>query len=52
MTYIRHKIPVEVLENIDHITATLPGKVFYSDDGEALILTEDDCIIRVKKTRD
>lgn len=41
MTYIRHKISQEVLDEIEHITDTLPGKVYYSDDGEALILADE-----------
>lgn len=41
MTYIRHKISQEVLDEIEHITDALPGKVYYSDDGEALILADE-----------
>lgn len=41
MTYITN-VPREVLEEVEHITGTLPGKVYYSDDGEALILADED----------
>ena len=41
MNYIRLKISQEVLDEIEHITSALPGKVYYSDDGEALILADN-----------
>lgn len=41
MTYIRCKVSQEVLDEVEHITTALPGKVFYSDDGEALILADE-----------
>lgn len=47
MNYIRLKVPMDVLVEVEHITGTVPGKVFYSDDGEALILTADDYVVRV-----
>lgn len=41
MGYIRHKVSMRVLEEVESITSTLPGKAYYSDDGEALILADE-----------
>ena len=39
--FITFQVQREVMEEVEAITCTLPGKVFYSDDGEALILCDD-----------
>ena len=42
MTYLRHKISQEVLDEVESITGTLScNEVFYSDSGAALILADD-----------
>lgn len=39
MSEVIIEVSREVTEEVTQITGTLPGKVYYSDDGEALILT-------------
>lgn len=42
-----HIAGADVTEDIKAVTATIPGKVFYSEDGEILILGEDHQIISI-----
>lgn len=39
--YIRLHISREVIEEVESITGTIGGKVYYSDEGDALILSSD-----------
>ena len=50
MTYEPLHVPHEVLDQVEFITGTIAGcKVYYSEDGEALILTGDsECVISVE----
>jgi hypothetical protein len=43
--YVHINVPPDVLETVEQITGALVGKVFYAEDGEVLILTDEDTYI-------